>query len=209
MKTTKKKNKRKTNDDGQPQATKKTKMTISILKSVFEAADLPELFLALPADFTFPLARVVMDYAGASNAFDIAMWRIHPTISPPPWMAEFFHDWAWNVFPYDFPSDRLSKPSKTADLYGPLLSIYAPTAPLSSDWKEAFCYFANWILNTDITGDASSFGRLLRLLYVSSSLGKKQEVNSRRDWYDKVLFLELLPYFQPTPHHIIHSYIFI
>lgn len=186
-------------------------MTISPLKSIFEPADFPELFQALPPDFTFPLARVVMDYAACGNAFDLALLRVHPDISPPPWLVDFFYDWAMNAFPYDFPADRLMKTSKTAHLYGPLLSVLSsPSTPLSSNWKEAFCYFSNWIFYShNLTGDTSAFGRLIRLLYVSSSLGKKQEVNSRRDYYDKTLFHALQPYFQPTPRLLIHSYIFI
>lgn len=98
------------------------------MKRVLQPADLPELFVSLPPSFTFPLARIVMDYAGATNGFNIMMWRIHPILCPPPWMAECFVDWSVNILTPDcFPDEPLVNPSRTATHYG-LLSSYVSTS---------------------------------------------------------------------------------
>lgn len=114
--------------------------------ATLDAADLPELFLALPqTTFTFPLARLILEYLGANTAFGIAIWRIDSTIELPLfWMAEHFDDWARIAADFNLFQDKLLPPSTTNTNYGVLSSYRGPeiTRDISAKWRKLFSCFA-------------------------------------------------------------------
>lgn len=128
------------------------------MAAVSEPGDFPEVFLALPPTFTFPLARYVLEYMAASTAFHIAIYRIDPMVNPPPvWTAELFDDWGVNVFPVSF-RDSLSPFSHRSTNKQGLLCTYMPPEqplmPLSYEWRQAFATFAYSLRQVDYaTGD--------------------------------------------------------
>lgn len=118
------------------------------LASILAPADLPELYSALPPTFTFPLARLVMEYCvAANNGFNVALWRLFPSIEEPaPWMADCFNDWC-NVVFQDVTEHPLTcplAPHVTANHQGVIsISIQPSHSPFLGNWiaaLECFLY---------------------------------------------------------------------
>lgn len=115
------------------------------MDSILAPADLPELFLALShTEFTFPLAHLVIEYAGTNNAFGIALWRVDPAIEPPFWIAEYFSDWVQNAVDPNFFTNRLLPACTTIGKHGLLSSYCGPknTPIISTKWRTLFAQFA-------------------------------------------------------------------
>lgn len=148
------------------------------ISSILAPADLPELFLALPPTFTFPLARLVADYSGANNGFNIAMWRLDGGFYPPHWMAECFHDWASVVFPAipigSRPMTPLISNLETSQNKHGLISVFSGLPrPTSPEWVVALKTFIRekYVLISAALGATHDsyiygrmYGRILKLV---------------------------------------------
>lgn len=129
-----------------------------MLESILSRADVPELFESLPPSFTFHLARLVLDYVGATNGFNVALW--HMWIFPPVWMAECFFDWTNNVLrniPDKLPTTPIFPPATSGSRHGTLSDYIRPSLPgLSTEWLHAImAFFCCYMLTgSDLFNDA-------------------------------------------------------